>query len=364
MKVIQDGKVFRIYGDDLKVGDALVAGTYIVRFHPMKGFFLETYSELNVSEEKIYGVHLSKVQKVMRSFKNFERSLGVILSGDKGIGKSLFARILCNSCIEAGYPVIVVDSFEEGLHSFLEQIQQEVVVLFDEFDKKFSNCGDGGGGAQASMLSLFDGVSAGKRLYLITCNEYHTLNEFLINRPGRFHYHFRFAYPTADEIRTYLSDKIDEKYWGEIQGVVEFAGKTGLNYDCLRAIAYELQQGEPFQDAIKDLNIINVGGTRYDLFLEFEDGEQAANESVGMDMYLRKRQVYWVATDSRETFYVKFTPSKAKYDPDILAYVVDPKDLEVSPYEDSPDEIEFLKKHKPQRLVIKRCIAGDIHYTF
>ena len=42
--------------------------------------------------EKAYGVHTEKLEKVMDSFKLFSRSLGVILSGDKGIGKSLFAK--------------------------------------------------------------------------------------------------------------------------------------------------------------------------------------------------------------------------------------------------------------------------------
>ena len=34
----------------------------------------------------------SKANKVLKSFALFKRSMGVILSGDKGIGKSLFAR--------------------------------------------------------------------------------------------------------------------------------------------------------------------------------------------------------------------------------------------------------------------------------
>ena len=72
----------------------------------------------------------------------------------------------------------------------------------------------------------------------------------MINRPGRFHYHFRFDYPTADEIEVYLRDKIDEKYYPEIKEVVNFSYKVKLNYDCLRAIAFELNSGEKFSEAI------------------------------------------------------------------------------------------------------------------
>ena len=80
----------------------------------------------------------------------------------------------------------------------------------------------------------------------------------MINRPGRFHFHFRFEYPTADEVRNYLTDKIDKKYFSEINKVVSFSRKIKLNYDCLSAIALELNEGEKFEETIKDLNIINT----------------------------------------------------------------------------------------------------------
>ena len=78
----------------------------------------------------------------------------------------------------------------------------------------------------------------GKKLFLITCNEIRKLNDYLINRPGRFHYHFRFDYPSYEEIRENLQDKLEEKYYGEIEGVVAFSRKVNFNYDCLRAIIF------------------------------------------------------------------------------------------------------------------------------
>ena len=85
--------------------------------------------------------------------------LGVILSGDKGIGKSLFSKMLGIKAKESGIPVILVDEYIPGIANFLDDIEQTVMVLFDEYDKTFDekkyNC-------QAEMLSLFDGMSAGK----------------------------------------------------------------------------------------------------------------------------------------------------------------------------------------------------------
>ena len=91
MKAISIGTRYEIHNDSLKAYDALPAKTYTVRFAQMSGFYLEERTDLAV-QEKVYGVHTEKVNKVLKAFALFQRNMGVILSGDKGIGKSLFAR--------------------------------------------------------------------------------------------------------------------------------------------------------------------------------------------------------------------------------------------------------------------------------
>lgn len=87
MKIIETGTTYKIYGEDLIVLENLPAQTYKVGFSKFTGFFLEKQANLEIKEEKIYGVHESKVRKVLSRFKNTNKNLGVILSGDKGIGK-------------------------------------------------------------------------------------------------------------------------------------------------------------------------------------------------------------------------------------------------------------------------------------
>lgn len=94
MNVVHSGDTFQIYGDALKTYDALPAGTYEVGFNKFSGFFLTSHNDLVVSEGKVYGCSEKKVQKVLHSFSKVDRNFGVILSGRKGIGKSLFARLL------------------------------------------------------------------------------------------------------------------------------------------------------------------------------------------------------------------------------------------------------------------------------
>ena len=105
MNVVHSGNTFQIYGDSLKTYEQLPAGTYEVGFSKFSGFFLTAHTDLVVNEEKVYGCTEKKVQKVLHSFSKVDRNFGVILSGRKGIGKSLFARVLAVHALRAGIPL-------------------------------------------------------------------------------------------------------------------------------------------------------------------------------------------------------------------------------------------------------------------
>lgn len=367
MKTIQIGSRFEIYSDDLQTHDLLPPQTYVVRFSKMTGFYLELHSPLTVGE-KVYGVHQQKVNKVIDAFGKFDRNLGVILSGKKGIGKSIFAKMLSVKAIEHGLPVIIVGQYIPGIASYIESIEQEAMVLFDEFDKTFVNIGTGDNepNPQASLLSLFDGVASGKKLFVVTCNELRHLNDYLINRPGRFHYHLRFEHPNDAEIREYLSDKLEEKYWPEIDVVIEFSHRVELNYDCLRSIAFELSTGVAFADAIKDMNIININKTYYNIALHFDDRTvltehniemDVFNEDTPVDVWLKNARGHYIAS-------VAFTPSACVFDPSRNCIMLSGEDLSISDYDDDhEEEVAELKKAKPLYLSITRPRSKDIHYT-
>ena len=367
MKAISTGNIFRIYDDTLKTYDKLPAQPYVVRYANHTGFFLERYADIEITESKIYGVHPEKVQKVLDAFGRYNRNLGVILSGDKGIGKSLFAKLLAIQAMSKGLPLIIVDRYIGGIASYLESIEQEVIVLFDEFDKTFGevHSRDGEASPQSELLTLFDGVSPGKKLFVITCNELRKLNDYLINRPGRFHYHFRFDYPSAEEVRQYLTDKLPAEQYGQIDEVVAFSKKVNLNYDCLRAIAFEIRTGIPFKEAIQDLNIINVEREQYNVTLHYNNGQSVTARNVYLNLF--DEEDAYVDLHDRKGFYigtVSFNTGDCAYDGSLLTNVVHGDLLTVNyRSEEEPGEIEKLKKAKPKYMTISRIGMRNLHYA-
>lgn len=371
MKIVGVGSTYRIYDDDLKTFDALPVQTYALRFDKMSGFYLEVHSDFEIAE-KTYGVHTDKVAKVFSSFAAFDRNLGVILSGKKGIGKSLFAKMIAESAIKNGIPVIIADRYIPGIAAYLESIEQEVVVLFDEFDKTFGEADQREGtrlNPQTEMLTLFDGITNGRKLFVITCNELRNLNDYLVNRPGRFHYHFRFDYPTAGEIREYLTDKLDEKYYGEIDRVISFASRVDVNYDCLRAIAFELNTGASFEVAIGDLNIINTRAETYRVVAHFDDHTNLEDSCVNIDMFNKDAEHdFWLGNKINE--YVaraKFSIADCIYDATRGCTFIDPENVKLI-FDDEPSgdkeklEVERFKAKKLLGLTFHKKRDRSIHY--
>lgn len=375
MKIVNTGNIYTIYDDSLQTFDKLPAQTYKVCFHPQKGFWLESFVDLEVNE-KIYGVHEQKVQKVFQAFEKFERNLGIILSGDKGIGKSLFAKMASIKAIQNGYPLIIVNTYIPGIADFLSQIDQEIVVLLDEFDKTFNGGKDNSNNAkdpQTEMLTLFDGINSGKKMFIVTCNDLKGLNDYLVNRPGRFHYHFRFEYPQAEEIREYMRDKLAEEYWKEIEAVVSFSKKISLNFDCLRAIAFELSLGVPFKEAIQNLNIINVQLERYDMYLYFEDGTKIVNNDFSLDMFTEEdRYIDFSYEGWYDAISFSFSPVDGQYDMEKNGIVIKADnfshyeiddDLKTDERENVQKIYKKLSQSKPDFLLIKRKPSKNIYYA-
>ena len=142
--------------------------------------YLAENGELNLPS-KIYELNEDKIfkKRVLNSFNNHENSIGVMLAGTKGTGKSMLAKIIAK---ESNLPIIIVDSQfpTNRLIGFFKQFSTPVCVIFDEIEKNFNT---------GRMLDFLDGVEkTTKKLVLMTCNELDKVSEYLQDRCSRIRY--------------------------------------------------------------------------------------------------------------------------------------------------------------------------------
>ena len=268
MNIVNSGNKYMVYGEDVKTYKVLPPNAYTVNFSQMTGYSLSLHHDLSVNE-KVYGPYIAKVDKVLKTFSSFDRNMGIILSGPKGVGKSMFARQLALKGKEFGLPLILVNNNYPGIGEFISSICQECIVLFDEFEKNFR---DNEGNSQEKLLSLFDGIDNGKKLFVITCNRTRELNEYLLNRPGRFHYHFVLTTPTREEIREYMNDILVDEAKQYIDKLVNACASYRFTYDILRAIAFELNNGYDLNETLNDLNIAKERSFMANIEVTFTNG--------------------------------------------------------------------------------------------
>lgn len=286
---IETGGQVRVYDNAVRAHETFPLGTYRVHFTSKEGFSLVKMEDLTIGDERVYGGRDKKVEKIFRSYGLSDRSLGVMLSGDKGIGKSLFLRMVAEKAREHNLPVVIVQDDNDGIVEFLDSLD-ECLIVFDEFEKIFPagrrSLVDGVN-RQNQFLSLFDGLSSVKRIYCLTVNDIADVSTYIVNRPGRFHYHMRFEYPGPDEVRQYLVDQAPNANPDEIENVALFSRRANLNYDHLRAIAFELEQPDAlFAEIVEDLNIKSVEPSTYKVEAKFPDGK-VFSEEIDINLFER-----------------------------------------------------------------------------
>lgn len=268
MHYIQSGSSLKPVGDLRQVVNSLKADVYEVQVYPMQGPVLEVVSNLDMSvPEHIYGGIEDRVEKSFRAFDRRPLNTGILLSGERGMGKTLFIRIAINIALQRGVPVIVLKKVDSDTLSeiigLINSISQPLLIVMDEFEKNFNIGNDrGDGDTQMPFLSMLDGLGSNqKRMFIASINTVAKLNDFMLNRPGRFYYHFNYAKLSEDDMRNYLKNEthgVDENI---IEYAISILQSYAINYDGLAAIAAELNAGCSIDETLSDLNIDREGET-------------------------------------------------------------------------------------------------------
>lgn len=254
---IEHNKVFVAPDGAREIYDNLPPAQYILRYGPLTGYYLEKNTPF-IIPEKIFGDVETRAKRVLKTYFARNTNTGVMLSGDKGSGKTMFARLLSVLATEQGIATIIVnDSFENetgntdmGLNKFISDIEERCIILFDEFEKTFGKDDN-----QNKVLTLLDGTYQSNKLFLITTNDKFKISDFILNRPGRVYYHFRYSGVEEEFIREYCEYHLEDK--SHIDDFVKIAKMVGkFNFDMLQALVQESNiHGE---SPIQNYRIMNI----------------------------------------------------------------------------------------------------------
>lgn len=247
----QKGTAFFVQprGNPPKPLETLPAGNYVIKFNPMAGYYLEMISDFPPIR-RVYGDANANADRILRTYQVKNGNLGVLLDGIKGSGKTLTARLISMKAATKGIPTLVINSpyGGEDFFQFLYSIQQECVVLFDEFEKVYTDK------EQEALLTVLDGTFPSKKLFLLTSNDKSKINQHLKNRPGRIHYYLNFKGLSGEFIREYVDDVLENK--DHAPELLAICGMfAALNFDSLHSLVWEMNlYNEPAGKAIAMLN--------------------------------------------------------------------------------------------------------------
>lgn len=230
--------------------EELPAGNYTVKFDKMSGaFYLESIDSFEI-RGKVYGDSRRTADRILNTFDDRTASTGVMLTGEKGSGKTLLAKMLSLEGAKKGIPTIVINQpwCGEDFNGFLQMIEQPTIILFDEFEKVYDR------EDQEKMLTLLDGVYPSKKLFVLTCNDKWRVNEHMRNRPGRIYYMMDYKGLDQDFIIEYCVDNLDNQ--DHIPAVCRIATLFDqFNFDMLKSMVEEMNRyDETPQQVMKMLN--------------------------------------------------------------------------------------------------------------
>jgi hypothetical protein len=237
------------FGEIPDVHKALPSLVYELEFNAeSKQFFLRKVSDTFGMPEKVYGLEDSLIERVLTTFNRLNKNFGVLLKGLKGTGKTIAAKVICN---KINLPVILVTKPWPNIGNFINSIDQNIVLFFDEFEKVYEYSSyvsddefeEGSGKSPKqnvnSLLTLMDGVftSKYKRLFLLTTNKDY-LPDPMVARPSRIRYVKDFSDLNYEGIMEILNDTvINKKHIPELAKLLK--GLEIITVDIVKSVAEE-----------------------------------------------------------------------------------------------------------------------------
>lgn len=248
------------FGREFELLETIPLGVWLLMFDDVKKeYYLERQADFKFPE-KIYGDEEETALRPVKTFKRKDSNIGVLLTGTKGNGKTLTAKLICKY---AEQPTILITQpfLGENFQNFLSNIRQEVSIYVDEFEKVYKK----DEGHQEEFLHILEGVFQGKKLFIFTSNS-EELNDFLKNRPGRIRYFKRYDGLSKEVIEEVIDDLLEDK--SKKQEIIEITWLLGsTSMDVLINLIDEMNAyGESAKVAINRLNV-QIEHTEFDVLM-------------------------------------------------------------------------------------------------
>lgn len=247
---LKQGNSYNVFAhDSLDLASRLPAKNFVVKMDRNETLYLEQVDEFNITG-KLYGDVTRNAERILNTFDHRPNATGVMLSGEKGSGKTLLSKLITIEGAKLGYPTVIINQPWKGdeFNTLIQTINQPAIVLFDEFEKVYDK------DDQEEILTLLDGVFPSKKLFILTCNDKWRVDIHMRNRPGRIFYMLDFSGLDHDFIREYCTDNLNNQEY--IETICKISSLFDqFNFDMLKALVEEMNRyNESPQDSMRMLN--------------------------------------------------------------------------------------------------------------